>query len=338
MRERAETLKRPWIMGSLAALAMLLAAAGTLLAHPLGTETHAGGPRAQPGIPAGLVRAIHARLGPGPIGLGRAPVVSGIEPASGGWRARAAAQSLGARITANGTVIAHLEGAAGVSLRPAVLSSGTQHSVLSARQASSEPGRLVQHLGPLTSSYAVTGGGLEQRFTIEHPVSGVPELALAFSSPARWRIIRGGSAIAPSGAGAGQLAYAGLRATDARGRALSSRFRLAAGGPQIVVDTRGAAYPVRIDPTWTTTPIPTATLTERLTDLQGMAVALSQDGTTALVGSERADYIFHASSEGSWSSSSICRPRRSPTRRWRASAAIPSSDPSCRSPQTGRPH
>ncbi len=256
------------------------------------------------GIPAGLAEAIHARLGPGPIGLGAAPLVSGFEPAGGGWRAKAAAQSLQARITPRGAVISHVAGSAGVALRPVALSAGPRRAALSARPASPTSGRLVQRLGAVTSSYAVTAAGLEQSFTIARPPSRASQLALQFSSPVRWRSLRAGSAITPSGAHGGELAYAGLRASDARGRRLRSRFQISAGGPQIVVDTRGAVYPVRIDPTWTTTPIPTATLTNSPTDQQGVAVALSQDGTTALVGSERAAYIFHASAEGSWSSSS----------------------------------
>ena len=37
-------------------------------------------------VPSGLVRAIHSVLGPGPVGLGRSPLVAGITPAGAGWR------------------------------------------------------------------------------------------------------------------------------------------------------------------------------------------------------------------------------------------------------------
>ncbi len=288
-------------------LLTLLAVVGTVVSASSGVQVRRGLAvhRGARGIPAALARAIHARLGPGPIGLGHAPLISGIGPAGGGWQAKAPAHSLTARITLDGTVIAHLHGTESVSLRPVALSSGAQRAALSVSQTSPGAGRLVQRLGPATSAYAVTAGGVEQRFMINRPLSGSSELALAFSSSVRWRSFRAGSGIVPTGVHAGRLAYAGLRVTDVRGRVLPAHFALTGGGgPEIVIDTRGAGYPVTIDPTWTTTSTPTATLNDTLSGGQGVAVALSQDGTTALVGSARAAYIYRASSEGSWSSSS----------------------------------
>ena len=158
-------------------------------------------------------------------------------------------------------------------------------------------------LGPVTGAYQLTAGGLEQRFTVSRALSrDTRKLTLRFSSPARWRSIRAGSAIVPSDAGDGRIAYAGLRATDARGRVLPSHFALTASGPEIVTDTKNAAYPITIDPTWTTTSTPTATLDLGVEN--GYATALSQDGKIALVGADGAAYIFYVSTEGSWSSSS----------------------------------
>ena len=199
-------------------------------------------------------------------------------------------------------VSAHLGGSASASLTPVGLSSGGTVAQLSAKQTSFKAGRLLIGLGRVTTAYQLTAGGLEQRFTVNRALStDARQLTLRFSSPVRWRSIRAGSAIVPSGDGAGRLAYAGLRVTDARGRVLRAHFALTARGPEIVTDTGNAAYPVTIDPTWTTTSVPTTTL-----DLgveSGYATALSADGTTALVGAEGAAYIFHASTEGSWSSS-----------------------------------
>jgi hypothetical protein len=255
------------------------------------------------GIPAGLARAIHARLGPGPIALGHAPLASGIEPAAGGWTVKASAQELAARIAPDGMVSAHLAGSDAASLTPVQLSSGGTFARLSTGHALIKDGRLVAGLGPATSAYQLTAGGLEQRFMVNRPLSSdARRLTLTFSSPVRWRTIRAGSAIVPSGDAAGRLAYAGLRATDARGRVLRSRFELTPRGPAIVTDTKSAAYPITIDPTWTTTSVPTTTLQLGVDD--GYATALSHDGTTALVGADGAAYIFQASAEGSWSSSS----------------------------------
>ncbi len=59
---------------------------------------------------------------------------------------------------------------------------------------------------------------------------------------------------------------------------------------------------------WATTSTPTATLTSAggTEDAIGSGVALSSDGTTALVGAfgEGAAYIFHTTAEGSWTSTS----------------------------------
>ncbi len=66
---------------------------------------------------------------------------------------------------------------------------------------------------------------------------------------------------------------------------------------------------------WSTTSTPTATLTgSGAQDALGWSVALSSDGTTAVVGATAVEgdgfngpgavYIFHASSEGSWSTTS----------------------------------
>lgn len=69
-----------------------------------------------------------------------------------------------------------------------------------------------------------------------------------------------------------------------------------------------------ITPTWSTTSSPAATLTNSSgssTDELGFSVAISSDGTTAVVGapavnsSEGAAYVFHASSAGAWKSSAI---------------------------------
>jgi hypothetical protein len=282
----------------------LLAIAGMLVVPTIVPQARRAIARAHAhGIPAALVRAIHARLGPGPIALGHAPLSSGIEPAAGGWKAKASAGSLAARIAPDGMVSARLGSSDAVSLTPVGLSSPGAFTRLSTGKAQFRDGRLVIGLGPATGAYQLTAGGLEQRFTVNRALSrNAQQLTLRFSSPVRWRSIRAGSAIVPSGVGDGHLAYAGLRVTDARGRLLRSHFALTARGPAIVTDTENAAYPITIDPTWTTTSVPTTTL--NLGIQAGYATALSEDGNTALVGAQGAAYIFHASAEGSWASSS----------------------------------
>jgi hypothetical protein len=285
------------------ALALLAFAAALVAPTAGGQARHALARAHSHGIPAGLARAIHARLGPGPIALGHAPLTAGIKPAGSGWTVKASAQSLAARIAPDGMVSAQLAGSDAVSLTPLGLSSDGAFTRVSTGRALFKAGRLQVRLGPVTGAYQLTAGGLEQRFTVNRALSqSARQLTLTFSSAVRWRTIRAGSAIVPSGDADGRLAYAGLRATDARGRVLRSHFGLTARGPEIVTDTDNAAYPITIDPTWTTTSTPTTTL--ELGVQNGYATALSEDGTTALVGAEGASYIFHVTAEGSWSSSS----------------------------------
>jgi hypothetical protein len=181
---------------------------------------------------------------------------------------------------------------------------------LSASSSALEGGQLVQRLGALTSTYEVTAGGLEQRFQINGPpLAGTAKLAVALSSPEHWQVAGEGSSIAPKEAASGHLSYGGLRSTDATGRVLSSHFVVGPGGVQIVVDSSHANYPVTIDPTWSSSSNPTSALTNGTGDYLGFSVAISSDGTTALVGApgvdnEGAAYVFHSSAESSWSSSS----------------------------------
>jgi hypothetical protein len=273
--------------------------------------------RASPGVmPAGLARAIRARLGAGPIGLGAAPLVSGIAPAAHGWSVKAPSAGITAAVSSTGLVTARFKDWGTVSLQPVSLGSRAERSLLSVKASSLSGGRLLQRSAALTTAYQVTPGGLEERFTVTRPLPGAAaELALSLGSRERWKVVRGGSAIVPTEAAAGALAYAGLRTTDVSGRVLPSRFVIVRGAPRIVVDISGARFPLTIDPTWTTTSTPSAVLTNgagpSTGDELGTAVAVSQDGTTALVGapgvnsSQGAAYIFHTTSEGSWSSTAV---------------------------------
>lgn len=98
--------------------------------------------------------------------------------------------------------------------------------------------------------------GLEEGFTISRPLpgnatSGLVTVALRLSGdlhPVLAQTDRG--LILKTATGRAVLRYSGLIATDARGRTLPAWLSLAGDRVMIHVDTRGARYPLRIDPTF----------------------------------------------------------------------------------------
>ena len=148
-------------------------------------------------------------------------------------------------------------------------------------------GVLYAH-GGLNEWYVNGPRGLEQGFTVSRPagarVGGVLTIAVTLLSNLHARVLGGGEEVTFGGAGGPVFSYGGLRATAATGRILPSRLTLHGRRLEIRVDTRGARYPVRIDPllspsgtlTLTSVPMPVSRL--------GEAVAVSADGGTAVVG------------------------------------------------------
>ena len=141
----------------------------------------------------------------------------------------------------------------------------------------------------VVSEWYVNGPlGLEQGFTIAHRLGG------RHGGPSTFSLSVGGNlhpVLAPGGrslsfkadGGWSALSYRGLVASDARGRSLGAWLSLNGRTIEIHVDDRGARYPLRIDP-----------LIQQGSKLvgtgflgyagQGSSVALSADGSTALVG------------------------------------------------------
>jgi uncharacterized repeat protein (TIGR02543 family) len=269
-------------------------------------------------IPAALATAIHSRLGPGPVHLGTAPLVSGIAATRHGWTVKSASTAISAQINKAGATAVSLHGSSSATLEAVGLSSGSMKLTLSVTASTLNHGQLSQQLGTVQSLQQVTSAGLEQRFTItQAPVSGAKSVTLDLHSAQSWRVIRHGAAIQVQGS---KLIYGGLHTTDARGQTLPSHFVVTIAGPQIVVDTRGAAYPITIDPTWASQATPEATLiSSGGTDNAdfGYSVALSADDTTALVAAyghnptggqpttdSGAVYVYHVTSPGGWSTTS----------------------------------
>jgi hypothetical protein len=286
-------------------------------------------------IPAGLQQAIHRTVGPGPIGLGTAPLVSGIARSSSGWAASAPNQGVSATIATTGSVHVSVRHTGLVGhLTPRSLGVGTDSTMSPLRVLSSTlvGGRLDQNMGPLSTSYQVNSAGLEQSFTIgkaSNRTNG--PVAVDLGPAAGWTVHGHGTSLIERGPkNSASLAYGGLKTTDARGAVVPSRLAIIHGSVEIVAHpARTTAYPITIDPTWTTSSSPTATLTDSGSppvQEVGFSVAISADGTTALVGGNQVGsfpgvvHIFRVSSEGSWASSS------SPTATLSNSGGAPNDD------------
>lgn len=113
-------------------------------------------------------------------------------------------------------------------------------------------GDTVRFVRPgLMEEYSVSVDGVRQDFVIEQPPAGTGELRLELAlSGTTAEMGSPGSSLVLS-AGGRRIAYSRLRVTDARGAELPARMETTAPHRlAVVVDDSGAAYPVRIDPTF----------------------------------------------------------------------------------------
>jgi FG-GAP repeat protein/VCBS repeat protein len=115
--------------------------------------------------------------------------------------------------------------------------------------------RVEYHRAGLVEWYENTRAGVEQGFTFMSRPAGVGRLRVegAFSRELRALVSPQGDAISfVDRSGTPVLSYGSLAALDARGTKLPARFEVAECALAIVVDDRGATYPLTIDPLMTT--------------------------------------------------------------------------------------
>ena len=140
----------------------------------------------------------------------------------------------------------------------------------------------------LTEWYRNGPLGLEQGFTLQdRPARGGPGwLTVAVRASGTLQLAQHGHQVVFTGSsGARVLArYGGLSAVDAAGQSLPARIRLEDGTLLLEVDDAGARYPLTIDPFLQVGSKLTASGDEPLAAEFGFSVALSSDGTTALIG------------------------------------------------------
>jgi hypothetical protein len=156
--------------------------------------------------------------------------------------------------------------------------------------------RVLYRYNGITEWFVNGPSGLEQGFTITRPRSGNHlTLALKGTGNVTPELTRSGGVVFR---GPGHLRYGGLIATDRSGRRLAARLRVVNGRIRISVDTRGARYPLRIDPTVQTGELNSSD--DAPGDEFGSSTAVS--GSTIVVGASGAGtnqqglaYLFNAS-------------------------------------------
>ena len=270
-------------------------------------------------IPIGLGDAVGRALVGGTAGQGVPAALdapAGIAATASGWTASDPRHGVSAAIASTGTVL--VAGGSGrlfasLAARSIGGSAGSEARALHVTSSALTGDRLVQHMGPVTTAYQVAAAGLEQTFTVQRAAVPPGSLVVLDLGPSDgWAVQRGGGSLLMGGTrGGAALGYHGLRTTDATGIVVPSELRIAGESVQIVVHpSASTTFPITIDPTWSSESTPVATLAVSGNGYQtfGGGIAVSADGSTAVVGSTFSlslgpdtAYVFHVANEGSWS-------------------------------------
>jgi FG-GAP repeat len=205
-----------------------------------------------------------------------------VTASGAGFHAVSAAQGLHMRFESSGVQVRSGNTQIGLSLQ--AWGYGASLQAIGAVRPRAEANRVTYVHAELSEWYRNGPLGLEQGFTIRHAPAGAQsgplKLLMGLSSNLSPSLIRSGRGIVFTHRGKTILRYQGLAATDARGRQLHSWLQLQGGLVVLHVDTRGARFPLRIDPFIQQG----SKLTEAASPDFGESVALSADGNTALIG------------------------------------------------------
>jgi IPT/TIG domain/FG-GAP repeat len=272
-------------VASCACAALLLAAACTAL---LAGATAGRSPSAR-GAPSANAEGVRelpsAARGPISATLGAAIAAYRIHEVGREARSVSPPQGLDARFARSGVTLD--SGHAAARLR--LIAAGYGQALDRVRPAvATATGNRIRYVRRGLDEWYVNGPlGLEQGFTVRHPAAhpsnALLSLSLALTGDVEPSVTERGRSILLSHDGRAILRYGELLARDANGRTLPSRLELNARTISIRVDVSGARFPVKIDPLIEATMLPAAS-DESGEGRFGLAVALSQDGTTALVG------------------------------------------------------
>ena len=180
--------------------------------------------------------------------LGRDQAAFHVAARPGGLIAGNESQRLTARFDDRGVLVR--SGATTFGLQLLAWGTAGHTTPVAAAAPNADANRVTYSHGALTEWYVNGPLGLEQGFDVRTPATTASDqlaIVLGLRGNAHARA-NGHGGLSLTGPGDERLSYAGLSATDARGRVLGTSLTAAAGRAVIHVDTAGAVYPLRIDP------------------------------------------------------------------------------------------
>jgi hypothetical protein len=250
------------------------------------------------GAPAGAVRSAAGGQGwadvPAPVriatlrALGGSTEAFAIERTTGGLLARSVG-GLASRFSAAGADVS-VGSTRLVRLRLLGIGRGPGLSAVEAVAPSLRRGLVRYSRDGVGESYASGAAGLEQTFIVGRRLAGRRPLTLAVGVLApriRARPLPGGLGLSLGNRADAALArYGGLRVTDASGHLVPSRVVVGGRRILLVIDDRGARYPLRVDP-W----VQVATVSKS-GGVGATSVAATPDGHVVTVGSGSEVYVF----------------------------------------------
>jgi hypothetical protein len=230
------------------------------------------------GLPQALRSVASATIGSGETAYR-------LRASDGSFLAQNAAQRLRMRFGRSRVQIASGDTRIGLSLM--ALGYGSSLRLVGAGAPTTQANRATYAYRELSEWFVNGPLGLEQGFTIprapRRETAGLLTLSIAISGNAHASLDSRGESLTLVHLDRPSMRYGSLVATDAGGRPLRTWLQLR-GAREILlrVDTRGARYPLRIDPLLEQREKLTAG--NEIDDLFGESVALSADGNTALIG------------------------------------------------------
>ena len=292
MSERAASLPRgAALLRPLALVALVSLLLGAWLSGELGRRPGRAN-ASPPATPArtGLAGLPAQSRGAVSAALGAADAAYWSTGSRGALTADSPGERLSERFDSSGAYVR--SGSARLSLRLSAFGYGGASRTLGAVAPRARANRVLYARAGLSEWYANGPLGLEQGFTVSQAPSsgqaGPLTLAIELAGNMRPALTRGDREVIFSGPAGSSLRYGGLLATDASGRTLRSWLALEGRRLLLRVDTRGAHFPLRIDPLIEQTGKLTAS-GESGDGQLGASVALSADGDTALVGAPADD-------------------------------------------------